>query len=91
MFELKKIGKLTEKIGKYPLRTVVVKGVPYCGLPEVGRSFIIIGKSLTPGLTGRMVATSTVTGVEEKEGVITFRTINSIYELRKIKNDHSGN
>lgn len=62
------------------LRTNSMEGV-FEDLPKVGRSFIIIGEGLTPGLPNRIITTSPVTEVVTiKKGYRIYTTF-SVYEL----------
>jgi len=64
------------------LRTNEVEGTTIA-LPEVGKSFALVGKSLTEGAPFRLVNTSEITEVEKlSEDELQFKTLNSIYKLK---------
>lgn len=51
-------------------------------LPEVGKNFSLVGASLTPGLTHRVITTTEIKEVESKgDGSYIFKTLNSTYGL----------
>lgn len=51
-------------------------------LPTVGKDFIIVGDSLTEGLTHRVITTTEVKEVTKNEDEYTFKTQNSTYKLQ---------
>lgn len=63
------------------LRTDEVEGQVVNGLPTVGHPFILVGKSLTPGMDARLVETTPVQSVEGEGNSFTFETQNSKYQL----------
>jgi len=51
-------------------------------LPAVAKNFSLVGASLTPGLTHRVITTTEIKEVETKgEGSFIFKTLNSTYGL----------
>ncbi len=51
-------------------------------LPEVGKNFSLVGASLTPGLSHRVITTTEIKEVEKSEdGSYIFKTLNSTYGL----------
>lgn len=51
-------------------------------LPEVGKNFSLVGASLTPGLTHRVITTTEIKEVETQgDGSYIFKTLNSTYGL----------
>lgn len=54
-------------------------------LPEVGKNFTLVGASLTPGLTHRLITTTEIKEVQKNEdGTYIFKTLNSTYGLSVI-------
>lgn len=82
---MKKIqGVITKKHGndKTEIRTNSMEG-EFIHLPEIGRSFEIVGESLSKEGNCRLISTSPVKTVAKTDDkVYTFSTLNSIYELR---------
>ncbi len=62
------------------LRTPTIKGVT-ADLPVVGKSFVLVGESLTPGGLFRLIETSVVTEVSMHGQGMGFKTMNSEYDL----------
>ncbi len=64
------------------LRTNEMEGLT-ADLPEVGKEFLIFGKSLTEGLSTRMIHTTVIKEIEKNsEDEMTFKTQNSTYKLK---------
>ena len=53
-------------------------------LPQVGKSFYLVGESLTEGMIARVVTTSEISSVEVSEDgkEFTFKTQNSTYKVQ---------
>ena len=52
-------------------------------LPDVGQGFNLVGESLTPGLSHRMINTTEVKSVESiGQDEYLFKTLNSTYKLK---------
>lgn len=62
------------------LRTDEVEGQTLT-LPEVGKAFILVGESLTPGGDGRYVYTTEIKSIEKLGESYRFNTLNSTYQL----------
>ena len=50
-------------------------------LPEIGQSFILLGEALNPDAKVRAIRTTPVQELKKEGNVMTFKTLNSIYEL----------
>jgi hypothetical protein len=53
-------------------------------LPTVGKYFVLVGESLTPGMDARCITTTEVKSVEQLDKVYKFKTLNSTYELEVV-------
>jgi hypothetical protein len=62
------------------IRTDSVEGMT-SELPVVGKSFCLIGESLTEGMNARLVTTSKITKVDQNGDEYTFNTLNSTYKI----------
>lgn len=62
------------------LRTNEIEGVSL-DLPEVGKSFYLVGESLTEGMDARVVTTTEIKSLEKTDNEYTFKTLNSTYKL----------
>lgn len=73
------------------LRTNEVQGLTDT-LPEIGKPFKLVGESLTPGRTGRLIYTTPVKEVRlhPEEGSLEFWTENSHYGLQVLDMDTQG-
>lgn len=70
--------------GSNPLRTEEVKGVLLEPI-EVGKGVKVMGESLTPGLSARLVWTSDVTKMEVDDKITRVHaTSGSIYEIETV-------
>lgn len=77
--------RLSKVIGGVNIRTNTVEGE--CdSAPTVGKSFVMIGESLTsPEIGFRMVSTSEIQEILPRtDGIVLIKTLNSVYELEYI-------
>ena len=57
-------------------------------LPDVGKNFSVVGASLTPGLSHRLIQTTEVKSVESTgENEFLFKTQNSTYKLQVLSTE----
>lgn len=71
------------------LRTDKVEGVTL-ELPKKGEYFSVVGESLTPGATARVVTTTEIQNVEQMGDEYMFTTMNSTYKLTVVKEMESS-
>ena len=68
------------------LRTDIIEGITL-ELPEVGKSFVLAGKPLTPGTDIRLVTTTEIKNVEKIDNEYKFKTLNSTYKLEVLDSE----
>ena len=71
------------------LRTDSVEGVAI-ELPEKGKHFSVVGQSLTPGVTHRVVTTTEIQSVEAMGDEYMFNTLNSTYKVKVLGEIDTG-
>jgi hypothetical protein len=62
------------------LRTNEIEGITQ-ELPSVGKSFQLVGESLTQGMNARIVYTTEIQFVENMGNEYMFKTLNSTYKV----------